>query len=97
MESRCSAKWILTGRMAAPFWIGVVACGLIIPFLLEMFGGEGSPAGIAAILGLAGGLFLRYVILAAGALDPIAAAGFEFVRVSRPKEPIPAMGKVPPS
>ena len=37
------------------------------------------------------------LVLAGGVLDPITAAGFEFTRVDRPKEPMPAMGKVPPS
>jgi formate-dependent nitrite reductase membrane component NrfD len=97
IESRFSAKRILSGGVAATFWICVAALGLVIPFLLELFGGEGAAAGIAAVLGLFGGLCLRYTILAAGALDPLTASGFEFARVDRPKEPMPAMGKVPPS
>ena len=97
LESRFSAKRILAGSIATGFWLGVVACGLLIPFFLELFGGEGIAAGLAAVLGLFGGLCLRYVILAAGALDPLTAVGFEFARVERPKEPMPAMGKLPPS
>ena len=97
IESRYSAKRILAGAVAPGFWLGVVACGLVIPFLLEVFGGEGTAAGIATVLGLFGGLCLRYVILTGGALDPLTAAGFEFARVDRPKEPMPAMGRVPPS
>jgi polysulfide reductase chain C len=96
LESRFSAKRILAGPIAPVFWLCVAACGLIIPFFLELFGGEGIAAGLAAVLGLFGGLCLRYIILAAGMLDPMAAAGFEFARVARPKEPMPAMGKVPP-
>ena len=97
LESRYSAKRILTGGVATAFWLGVVACGLVIPFLMEVFGGEGAAAGIAAVLGLFGGLCLRYAILAAGALDPLTAAGFEFARVHVSKESMPVMGKVPPS
>jgi len=97
LESRFSAKRILAGAVAPSFWLGVVACGLLIPFFLELFGGEGIAAGLACLLGLFGGLCLRYTILAAGALDPMAAAGFEFARVDRPKEPMPAMGQLPPS
>lgn len=96
IESRYSAKRMLAGAVAPGFWLGVVACGLILPFFLELFGGEGIAAGLAAVLGLFGGLCLRYSILAGGALGPLAAGGFEFARVDRPKEPMPAMGKVPP-
>jgi polysulfide reductase chain C len=96
IETRFSAKRILAGAVAPTFWLGVAACGLLIPFLLEFLSGEGLTADLAAVAGLFGGLCLRYCILAAGALDPLAAAGFEFTRVDRPKEPMPAIGKVPP-
>jgi len=94
IESRPSAKRILTGAVAPAFWIGVVACGLVIPFLLEF---TETAALLAALLGLFGGLLLRYTVLAGGSLTQMTAAGFEFARVHRPKEPMPAMGKVPPS
>lgn len=97
IESRFSASRILAGAVAPSFWLGVVACGLLVPFFLELLGGEGPAAGLAAVLGLFGGLCLRYSILAGGTLDPMTAAGFEFARVDRPKESMPAMGKVPPS
>jgi polysulfide reductase chain C len=97
LESRFSAKRILAGPVAPAFWLGVVACGLVIPLFLELMGGEGVAAGLAALLGLFGGLCLRYSILAGGTLDPLTAAGFEFARVDRPKEAVPAMGKLPPS
>jgi formate-dependent nitrite reductase membrane component NrfD len=97
IESKYSAKRILAGAVAPAFWLGVVACGLVIPFSLEMFGGEGLAAGLAAVLGLFGGLCLRYSILAGGALGQLTAGGFEFARVDRPKEPLPEMGRVPPS
>jgi polysulfide reductase chain C len=97
IESRFSAKRILAGPVAPAFWLGVVACGLIIPFFLELYGGHGMAASLAAIMGLFGGLCLRYTVLAGGSLSPIMASGFEFARVARPKDPMPAMGKVPPS
>ncbi len=97
IESRFSAKRMLAGAVAPAFWLGVVACGLLAPFFLEAFGGHGIASGLAAVLGLFGGLCLRYAILAGGTLDPIAAAGFEFARVARPKDPMPAAGKLPPS
>jgi polysulfide reductase chain C len=94
IESRFSAKRILSGSIAPAFWLGVIACGLVVPFFMEL---AGVASGLAAVLGLFGGLCLRFSILAGGALDPIVAGGFEFARVDRPKEPMPAMGKVPPS
>ena len=97
IESRFSAQRILAGPVAPAFWLGVIGCGLVIPFLLELMGGHGASAILAALLGLFGGLCLRYTVLAGGMVSPIAAAGFEFARVARPKEPMPEMGQVPPS
>jgi len=97
IESRYSAKRILTGAVAPVFWLGVIACGLVIPFFLELQGGHGIAATLAALLGLFGGLCLRYTVLAGGTLSPIVAGGFEFARVARPKDPMPAMGELPPS
>jgi len=97
VESRFSARRILSGAVAPVFWLGVVACGLVIPFLLELQGGHGVTLILAALLGLFGGLCLRYTVLAGGMVSPIMAAGFEFARVARPKDPMPAMGKLPPS
>ena len=97
VESRFSARRILSGPVAPAFWIGVIACGLVIPFFLEMQGGHGFTVTLAAVLGLFGGLCLRFTVLAGGNISPIVAGGFEFARVARPKDPMPAMGKVPPS
>jgi formate-dependent nitrite reductase membrane component NrfD len=97
LESRFSAQRILSGPIASAFWFGVIVCGLAIPFLLELRGGHGYSATLAAVLGLFGGLCLRFTVLAGGMISPIVAGGFEFARVARPKDPMPAMGKVPPS
>jgi formate-dependent nitrite reductase membrane component NrfD len=97
IESRFSARRILSGPVAPAFWIGVIACGLVIPFFLELQPGHGFAATLAAVLGLFGGLCLRFTVLAGGNISPIVAGGFEFARVARPKDPMPAMGKVPPS
>jgi formate-dependent nitrite reductase membrane component NrfD len=97
LESRPSALRILKGPMAAAFWLGVVACGLVIPLLLELLGYHGAILTIGALLGLFGGLCLRFTILAGGIFSPITAAGFEFARVARPRDPLPAAGKLPPS
>jgi formate-dependent nitrite reductase membrane component NrfD len=97
IESRFSAKLILAGPVSSTFWLGVVVCGLVVPFLLELAGGYGTALTLACLLGLIGGLCLRFSVLAAGMVSPIVAAGFEFARVARPKDPMPAMGKLPPS
>jgi formate-dependent nitrite reductase membrane component NrfD len=97
IESRFSARRILSGPVAPAFWIGVIACGLVIPFFLELQPGHGLAATLAALLGLFGGLCLRFTVLAGGMITHITAAGFEFARVARPKDPMPAMGKLPPS
>ncbi len=97
LESRPSAKRILTGAVAPIFWFGVVVCGLVIPIIFEMLGGHGVTVVLAAVLGLFGGLCLRYTVLAGGIFITMIASGFEFARTHRPKDPMPAMGKLPPS
>ncbi len=95
--SRMSAEHVLKGETAPMFWFGVAICGLVIPLIIDAIGLHGAGAMLASLLGLAGGLFLRYVVLAGGAMYPMAAAGFEFRPVCEPKEPMPAIGKLPPS
>jgi polysulfide reductase chain C len=97
LESRYSAKRILTGPVASVFWLGVAACGLLIPFFLEVWAGHGAGATLAALLGLFGGLCLRYSILAGGTVSSVIVGGYDFARPSRPKDPMPAIGKLPPS
>jgi polysulfide reductase chain C len=97
LESRPSAQRILKGPVAAYFWLGVVLCGLAIPLVLEVLGGHGAVLTIGALLGLFGGLCLRFTVLAGGIFTPITAAGFEFARIHRPKDPVPAAGKLPPA
>jgi formate-dependent nitrite reductase membrane component NrfD len=97
LESRPSAERILKGAVAPYFWFGVVLCGLAIPLILELMGRHGALLTIGALLGLFGGLCLRFTVLAGGIFSPITAAGFEFARVARPRDPMPAAGKLPPS
>jgi formate-dependent nitrite reductase membrane component NrfD len=96
-NSRMSAEHVLMGEAARMFWFGVVVCGLAVPLVIDALGLHGVAAALASILGLIGGLCLRYVVLAGGAMYPITAAGFTFRPVTRPKDPMPAMGKLPPS
>ncbi|MEW6250956.1 MAG: NrfD/PsrC family molybdoenzyme membrane anchor subunit [Planctomycetota bacterium] len=96
-NTRMSAEQVLKGDTAPMFWWGVVVCGLVLPVALDLSGRHGAGAMLASVLGLAGGLCLRYVVLAAGAMYPIAAAGFTFRPPTRPKDPLPGIGKLPPS
>ena len=95
-NSRMSAAHVLTGEAAPMFWLGVGVCGLLIPLVIDALGLLGPAVALASILGLIGGLCLRYVVLAGGAMYPMSAAGFEFRPVRRAKEAMPAAGKLPP-
>lgn len=79
-ESRYSARMCVNGLLARRFWSGVVGCGLVVPLIAEIFLvslPSGNASLIAAIsivsmlLGLAGGLLLRKLILAAGVYAPL--------------------------
>jgi len=95
-NSRMSAVHVLKGESAGMFWLGVCVCGLLIPLVIDAMGLHGAGAVIASILGLIGGLCLRYVVLAGGAMYPMSVAGFEFRPVQQEKDPMPPIGKVPP-
>lgn len=63
---------LMDGALSIPFWIGFVACGIVLPFIAEMillFAGRGalaSTAAVLAVLVLVGGLCLRISIVACG-------------------------------
>jgi polysulfide reductase chain C len=102
-DSRESAERILRKRL---FTIGYFVLGLAVPLVLMLVtyrsilsGGGGGGVlviAVAAVLGLAGGLILRYAILVCGALPTLNIAGFEFRRIHRPKAPKPGIGLLPP-
>ncbi|PKM83294.1 MAG: hypothetical protein CVU89_00625 [Firmicutes bacterium HGW-Firmicutes-14] len=68
------AAAILSGSYSLLFWVGVIACGLIIPLVVELYSmssGKGLSSSaavpaIASVLILIGGFLLRYVLLFAG-------------------------------
>ena len=60
------ARPMLTGGFGIVFWIGVVLAGLIAPFVLEFAGSDAERRHrLRAVLVLAGGLMLRFVIIMA--------------------------------
>ncbi len=69
-----AASVLLSGAYAIPFWIGIVAIGLVIPLTIELKGltskeahGKGTGmAAIASILVLLGGFMVRWVFLYGG-------------------------------
>lgn len=63
-----AAEMFLGGPYTAVFWTFVVGMGLVIPLLVELFELKGIhvPAKLAAILVLAGGLILRFIVVDAG-------------------------------
>ncbi|MDR2672715.1 MAG: polysulfide reductase NrfD [Coriobacteriales bacterium] len=54
-------EWI-SGKKALLFWVGMMLCGLTIPFLLYQLGGVGAEY-VAPVLVLAAGLLLRFMIV----------------------------------
>ncbi|MFZ1058371.1 MAG: NrfD/PsrC family molybdoenzyme membrane anchor subunit [Candidatus Rokuibacteriota bacterium] len=59
-----AAAPIIQGQFAPLFWGGLVVAGLVIPLVLDFVGWKGKAlVALSAILVLAGGFILRYVLL----------------------------------
>jgi protein NrfD len=59
-----AAKPLTSGHFAPLFWGGLVGVGLIVPLLLDLVGHRVKTlAALSAVLVLAGGFVLRYVVL----------------------------------
>lgn len=59
---------LLTGRYAAVFWVMVVGCGILLPLTIQFLQAQHRIRGtvVPAVLVIAGGLMLRFVLVAAG-------------------------------
>ncbi|TMD83601.1 MAG: polysulfide reductase [Chloroflexi bacterium] len=72
MQSGKAARPLTTGRFAAPFWLGAVGIGALLPMLLHRFATRHhgrtrrSLATAAALCSMAGSLALRWSIFEAG-------------------------------
>lgn len=70
--TRFAAQALLTGDLFLPFWVGVILCGLGIPFILEHFVAYGDGKiqllWIAGFL-LVGGFILRWCVVQTGMYD----------------------------
>jgi formate-dependent nitrite reductase membrane component NrfD len=103
-DPRESAERILK---KSAFVVGYIMLGLAMPLILMLViyfsvidtstNGMIAFAAIGAVLGLIGGLILRWAVLVCGALPTLNIAGFKFRRIHRPKEPKPGIGMMPPS
>jgi formate-dependent nitrite reductase membrane component NrfD len=88
------------------FIVGYVLGGLAAPLLLMLILYRWMPeatntailsvSALGAVLGLMGGLILRWGVLRFGALPTLNVGGFEFRRVARPKDPKAPIGLLPP-
>ena len=59
-----AAKPMISGHFAPLFWGGLVVVGLLVPLALDVLGHRAKALGaVAAVLVLAGGFVLRYVVL----------------------------------
>jgi formate-dependent nitrite reductase membrane component NrfD len=102
-DARESAERILRNRL---FVVGYVVLGLGAPLVLMLIvyfplADTGAIpnlalASLGSLLGLAGGLILRQAVLVCGALPTLNMGGFQFRRISRPKDPRPGIGLLPP-
>jgi len=90
--ARTSVTMLTRGRLAAPFWGGVVAAALVVPFVFEVCKAYvfiANPAAllvltvVSSIIGLVGGFMLRYVVIYGGTRAPLSVEG---VLVSPPPE-----------
>jgi formate-dependent nitrite reductase membrane component NrfD len=71
-QSGKTARPLTSGRLAAPFWLGAIGAGALLPLLLHWFAGRQhgrrlrSLSTVAAVCTMAGSLALRWSIFEAG-------------------------------
>ncbi|HEV2013611.1 MAG TPA: NrfD/PsrC family molybdoenzyme membrane anchor subunit [Candidatus Dormibacteraeota bacterium] len=87
VQSGKTTRPLTTGRFAAPFWLGAVGAGTLLPLLLHRFAGGRhgrslrSLSTVAAVSTMAGSLALRWSIFEAGkASSQDQSASFELSR-----------------
>jgi formate-dependent nitrite reductase membrane component NrfD len=73
--ARYSALLLLRGRLTVPFWVGVVAFGIVIPLAVSVSGYFNGEASIqllivAVVLHMIGAFSLKYCLLKAGIHNP---------------------------
>ncbi|MGD0916451.1 MAG: NrfD/PsrC family molybdoenzyme membrane anchor subunit [Thermodesulfobacteriota bacterium] len=84
--ARASVRRLVRGDLSAAFWGGVVLIGLVIPFVFEALWGSGFfMILIACLCGLAGGIYVRYVVVSGAVKAPLSAAGVLIYLSPRPE------------
>lgn len=68
--ARMGAQTLILGSAAGWFWIGVVVCGIAIPFALRFLGRGKWATAAGGALALLGALSLRASVLMAGCYEP---------------------------
>ncbi|MFQ5829898.1 MAG: NrfD/PsrC family molybdoenzyme membrane anchor subunit [Candidatus Methylomirabilia bacterium] len=87
--SRASVALLTRGALATRFWAGVVAAGLMLPFLIQLVEVTGaiptaaSLSLVSSLAGLLGGLLLRHVVVTGGVKEPLSVAGVLLTLPSR--------------
>lgn len=78
VAAAASIGMIVSGSLAAMFWLGVVVIGLLVPLIIEFKSLKLEPAEITVsqtvLMGiclLLGGLALRYIVLSAGIFEAV--------------------------
>ncbi len=91
VAARAATALVTRGALARRFWGGVVAAGLAVPFVVQLAEVSGAlPASAAwtalsSGAGLAGGYFLRQIVIAGGVKSPLNAAGMLFTLPGHPR------------
>ncbi|MBI2162434.1 MAG: polysulfide reductase NrfD [Candidatus Rokubacteria bacterium] len=91
VAARASTALVTRGALARRFWGGVVAAGLAVPFVVQLAEVSGALPAAAAWTalssgaGLAGGFFLRQIVIAGGVKSPLNAAGMLFTLPGHPR------------
>ena len=84
--ARASVRRVVRGDLSVPFWVGIVLIGLAVPFLLEIiWGGEPFAMALASLCGLAGGFYVRYVVVSGAVKAPLNAEGVLIYMSPRPE------------
>lgn len=71
---RAAARQLIAGNLSYVFWVGMALVGVVIPLLLfagDAWASDPLVARIGAVLVLAGGLLMRFGILASGIKAPL--------------------------
>ncbi len=63
VTAKAAAKRWVKGSYAPAFWIGIVGCGLVLPFILYVGGHGVASEVVAPVLVLIGGCILRFLVV----------------------------------